>query len=97
MAEVAGEHVQFLAFHHMFDPDDDKQPAQRGELYRRDPEATWRQLMAAWTINDRKIRQVRQSRGASPLPLAMTECPFTIPGCNQCDVLSTWAAGARGY
>ena len=70
-----------------------KQPVLRGELYRRDPEATWRQLMAAWAINDRKIRQVRESRGASPLPLAMTECHFTIPGRNRCDVLSTWAAG----
>jgi alpha-N-arabinofuranosidase len=93
MAEVAGEYVQFLAFHHMFDPDDDKQPVLRGELYRRDPAVTWHQLMAAWNIHDRKIRQVRESRGASPLPLAMTECHFAIPGRNRCDVLSTWAAG----
>jgi alpha-N-arabinofuranosidase len=93
MAEVAGDHVQFLAFHHMFNPDDDGQPVLRGELYRRDPEARWRQLMAAWAINDRKIRQMRESRGASLLPLAMTECHFTIPGRNRCDVLSTWAAG----
>ena len=93
MAEVAGEHVQFLAFHHMFDPDNGKQPVLRGELYRRDPEATWHQLMEAWKINDQKIREVRESRGGSPLPLAMTECHFAIPGRNRCDVLSTWAAG----
>ena len=31
MAEVAGEHVQFLAFHHMFDPDKPRQPVLRGE------------------------------------------------------------------
>ncbi len=93
MAEVAGEHVQFLAFHHMFDPDNGKQPVLRGELYRRDPEATWHHLMEAWKINDRKIREVRESRGKSPLPLAMTECHFAIPGRDRCDVLSTWAAG----
>lgn len=93
MAEVAGEHVQFLAFHHMFDPDNDKQPVLRGELYRRDPDATWHQLMEAWKINDRKIREARESRGRSPLPLAMTECHFAIPGRNRCDVLSTWSAG----
>src|SRR5215470_18667655 len=31
MAEVAGEHVQYLAFHHMFDPDAPRQPVLRGE------------------------------------------------------------------
>ena len=31
MAEVAGEHVQYLAFHHMFDPDSPRQPVLRGE------------------------------------------------------------------
>src|SRR5262245_25382473 len=31
MAEVAGEHVQYLAFHHMFDPDSRQQPVLRGE------------------------------------------------------------------
>jgi alpha-L-arabinofuranosidase len=93
MAELAGEHVQFLAFHHMFDPDNSKQPVLRGELYRRDPEATWHQLMEAWKLNDRKIREARESRGSSRLPLAMTECHFAIPGRDRCDVLSTWAAG----
>ena len=93
MAEVAGEHVQFLAFHHMFDPDRRQQPVLRGELYRRDPDATWRQLMAAWQINDTKIRTVRESLGARKMPLAMTECHFVIPGRDRGDVLSTWAAG----
>ncbi len=93
MTEIAGEHVQFLAFHHMFDPDNGRKPVLRGELYRRDPEATWNQLMEAWKINDRKIREARQSRGSSQLPLAMTECHFAIPGRDRCDVLSTWAAG----
>lgn len=93
MTEVAGEHVQFLAFHHMFNPDNSKQPMLRGELYRRDLDATWHRLMQAWKINDRKIREARDSRGNSQLPLAMTECHFSIPGRNRCDLLSTWAAG----
>ena len=93
MAEIAGEHLQFLAFHHMFDPDNGAQPVLRGELYRRDPEATWHQLMEAWKLNDRKIREARDSRGQSKIPLALTECHFAIPGRNRCDVLSTWAAG----
>src|SRR5439155_72090 len=64
MAEVAGEHLQFLAFHHMFDPDAQGQPVLRGELYRRDPDASWDKLMKAWEIADAKIRTVRDSLGA---------------------------------
>jgi alpha-L-arabinofuranosidase len=93
MLEVAGEQVQMLAFHHMFNPDDERHPVLRGESYRRDPEATWHQLMKAWEINDRKIRTVRDSLGGSPKPLALTECHFTVPGRDRGDVNSTWATG----
>jgi alpha-L-arabinofuranosidase len=93
MIEVAGEHVQMLAFHHMFNPDDEKRPVLRGELYRRDADETWRQLMKAWEINDRKIRTTRESLGNRAIPLAMTECHFTVPGRDRGDVNSTWATG----
>jgi alpha-L-arabinofuranosidase len=93
MAEVAGEHVQYLAFHHMFDPDAPRQPVLRGETYRRDPDASWAQLMTAWQTADAKIRTVRESLGARKLPLAMTECHFVIPGRDRGDVLASWAAG----
>ncbi|MGH9846442.1 MAG: alpha-L-arabinofuranosidase [Blastocatellia bacterium] len=93
MIEVAGEHVRMLAFHHMFNPDDEKHPVLRGELYRRDAEATWRQLMKAWEINDKKIRTMRDSLDRRTMPLAMTECHFTVPGRDRGDVNSTWATG----
>ena len=93
MADVAGEHAHYLAFHHMFDPDSRERPLLRGELYRRDPDATWAQLMNAWQTHDTKIRRVRDSLGSRRIPIALTECHFTIPGRNRCDVLSTWAAG----
>jgi alpha-N-arabinofuranosidase len=93
MAEVAGEHVHYLAFHHMFDPDSRERPVLRGELYRRDPDATWAQLMNAWQTHDIKIRRVRESLGGRHFPIALTECHFTIPGRDRCDALSTWAAG----
>jgi alpha-L-arabinofuranosidase len=93
MAEVAGEHVQYLAFHHMFDPDSPSQPVLRGEAYRRDPDAAWTQLMAAWQISDAKIRSVRESLGSAKIPLAMTECHFIIPGRDRGDVLASWVAG----
>ena len=93
MADAAGEHVQYLAFHHMFDPDSPKRPVLRGELYRRDPDATWEQLMTAWLATDAKIRTVRESLGGRRIALALTECHFAIPGRDRCDVLATWAAG----
>lgn len=93
MADVAGEHVHYLAFHHMFDPDSRERPVLRGELYRRDPDETWAQLMKAWETHDTKIRRVRDGRGGHRIPLALTECHFTIPGRDRNDVLSTWAAG----
>lgn len=92
MAEVAGEHIDYLAFHQMFNPDDSNDPVLRGELYRKDPAATWEVLMRAWEHNDRKIREVRDA-DRKGLPLAMTECHFAIPGNNRCDVLRSWAAG----
>ena len=93
MVEVAGEHVQFLAFHHMFDPDNAQTPVLRGELYRRDPDATWNQLMNAWQIADAKIKTMRESLGSHRMPLAMTECHFVVPGRDRGDVMATWAAG----
>ena len=92
MREVAGEHIQFLAFHAMFNPDT-KEPVLQGELYRRDPSATWEVLMKAWEISDSKIRRMRESLDGRVFPLAMTECHFAIPGRDRCDVLSTWTAG----
>ena len=93
MAAIAGEYVQYLAFHHMFDPDAPRQPVLRGEAYRRDPDAAWAQLMAAWQPADAKIRSVRDSLGGHGIPLALTECHFVIPGRDRGDVLASWAAG----
>jgi hypothetical protein len=93
MAEMAGEHVQYLAFHHMFDPDSPRQPVLRGETYRHDPDAAWAQLMTAWQTTDTKIRTVRDNLGARRMPLALTECHFVIPGRDRGDVIASWAAG----
>jgi len=93
MREFTGEHVDMLAFHQMFNPDDPDNPVLQGELYRRDPDATWSQLMTAWELNDAKIRMTREEVSRNPVPLAMTEMHFNLPGRDRCDVNSTWAAG----
>lgn len=93
MADQAGEHIDMLAFHHMFNPEDSRAPVLSGERYREDPAATWDCLMQAWRHNDAKIQEVRNSLGNRQVPLAMTECHFAIPGRDRCDVMSTWATG----
>jgi hypothetical protein len=93
MAEIAGEYLEYLAFHHMFDPDDHERPVLRNLEYRRDPHRTWDQLMQAYKIHEAKINSVRESVQGLNIPLAMTECHFAIPGRNRCEVLSSWAAG----
>jgi alpha-L-arabinofuranosidase len=93
MAEMAGERLDYLAFHHMFNPDDRNKPALRDLEYRKDPDRTWHLLMEAHKIHEQKIQQIRDSVADCGLPLAMTECHFAIPGRDRCDVLSTWAAG----
>jgi alpha-L-arabinofuranosidase len=93
MVDVAGEFVDMLAFHHMFNPDSRESPVLQGERYLRDPDATWHQLMEAWKLHDRKIREVRDSLDGREKPLAMTECHYAIPGRDRCDVMSTWATG----
>lgn len=93
MAEIAGQSVQYLAFHHMFNPDSTSHPVLRDDLFRRDPDATWEQLMTAWQVTDEKIQMIRDSLGARKIPIALTECHFVIPGRHRGDVLATWAAG----
>jgi len=94
MAEVAGEHLQYLAFHHMFNPDRNVPDSPlRGIEYRKDPARTWEHLMNAAQVHDARIRQMREQAAGIDLPLAMTECHFALPGRNRCEVLSTWAAG----
>ena len=94
MWEVAGEHLQYLAFHHMFNPDRGAADSPlRGIEYRKDPARTWEHLMRAAKVHEARIRRVRQEVPDASVPLAMTECHFALPGRNRCEVLSTWAAG----
>lgn len=94
MLEVAGEHLDYVAFHHMFNPDSGRpEPVLRGQEYRRDPEATWDRLMAARDVHEARIREMREQVADYDTPLALTECHLALPGRNRCEVLSTWAAG----
>ncbi|MBN1360758.1 MAG: twin-arginine translocation signal domain-containing protein [Sedimentisphaerales bacterium] len=94
MLEIAGEHLQYIAFHHMFNPDGgDRDSPLRGTEYRKDPARTWEHLMNACKPHEARIRWIREQVGDHPIPMALTECHFALPGRNRCEVLSTWAAG----
>lgn len=93
MLEMVGEHLDALAFHHMFHPSPDDAILD-GTNYRRDMAATWDVLMGAHLIQDRKIKQIREETAGSEVPLALTECHFTLAGRDRGDCMATWATGA---
>lgn len=92
MAEVAGEHLDYLAWHHMFHPcPNDK--ILDGTNYRRDPNAAWDALMAAPAIHEKKLLKRRAEIEGTGLYMALTECHFTLPGRDRGDVMASWAVG----
>ncbi|MEN6426244.1 MAG: alpha-L-arabinofuranosidase C-terminal domain-containing protein, partial [Phycisphaerales bacterium] len=92
MAEVAGEHLQYLAFHNGFGPGGDDSPL-RGIEYRKDSARTWEYLMRTCNEQQQRITDMRSQVAKSRIPLALTECHYGLAGRNRCEVLSTWAAG----
>jgi len=92
MSEVAGEHLDLLAFHHMFHPSPDD-PVLDGTNYRQHPQRAWDALMEAPAIHERKLSSMREQVQGTGLKLAMTECHFTIRGRDRGDVMSSWAVG----
>ncbi|MBN2128382.1 MAG: twin-arginine translocation signal domain-containing protein [Sedimentisphaerales bacterium] len=92
MAEIAGQELQYIAFHNGFGPGGADSPL-HGIEYRKDPAKTWAYLMKTCKTQEAKLNDMRSQVARYGIPLAMTECHFGLPGRNRCEVLSTWAAG----
>jgi len=92
MAEIAGEELQYLAFHDGLRSGGQGSPLQ-GIEYRRDPAKTWEYLQKACKAQETRIDDMRRQVEPYNIPLALTECHFILSGRNRCEVLSTWAAG----
>ncbi|MCC7352415.1 MAG: alpha-L-arabinofuranosidase, partial [Anaerolineae bacterium] len=92
MLEVAGEELQYIAFHHHFRSGLDDSPL-TGFEYRKDAARTWEHLQHAYKSTEARIQEMRQAVAGYPVSLALTESHFGAPGRNRCDVLATWAAG----
>lgn len=92
MLEIAGEELQYLAFHNGFGPGGEDSPL-RGIEYRKDWARTWEYFMKAYRMAEDRIREMRNEVAGLDIPLAITEEHFFLPGRNRCEALSTWAAG----
>jgi len=92
MLKVAGEKLDYIAFHHGFDC-----KPNHGILhatnYREDPEGAWNYLMNAYKSMENRIEEMRSLTEGYDTKLALTECHFFLLGRNRGEVLSTWAAG----
>lgn len=94
MVEKAGEHIDYVAFHHMFDAGQgNKNSVVLDNQYRKDPDATWDILMNGYKIHEQKILGMREQVASSGKHLALTECHYALRGRNRCEILSSWAAG----
>lgn len=94
LMEEAGQYIDYVAFHHMFDPGEGlKNSPVRNNEYRKDAAATWEVLMNGYKIHEQKIKKLRAETAPYKIPLALTECHYSIEGRNRCEVLSSWAAG----
>lgn len=93
MLEVAGDELQYLAFHHHFRSNLEGESPLNEPDYRKDPELTWQHLMSAYTSAEVKFKDMRDQMAGSDVKLVLTECHFGLPGRHRCEVLSSWAAG----
>lgn len=92
MLKIAGEHLQYIAFHHHFNSGYED-TVLKGIDYRKDWDRTWEELMVCHKSTGEKIAEMRQQIAGYNVKLAMTESHFALPGRNRNEVLSTWGAG----
>ena len=95
MMDIAGEYIDYIAFHHHFDPGSkgDTPSILRENEYRKNPAETWEALMQGFEIRNNKIADMKNEIGSTHLKLALTESHYSLRGRNRCEVLSSWAAG----
>ncbi len=94
MIETAGDHFDYVAFHHMFDPGhENSNSIVFDNEYRKNPEAAWEVLMDGYKAHEQKILRIREEVAPFGKPLALTECHYALRGRNRCEILSSWAAG----
>lgn len=92
MLEVAGEHLDYIAFHNGYHSALPDSPLNEDD-YRTDPARTWRHLMTGADWAALKLAEMRQQVAGAGVPLALTESHYGMPGRNRCDLMAAWATG----
>jgi alpha-N-arabinofuranosidase len=90
MIEVAGEYLDYIAFHPHFVYGLDSPLS--GTNYRKNPALTWKHFMDAHELLAKRLQKMRSQIEGSGLSLAITEGHFALRGSNRGYALSTWAA-----
>ncbi len=93
ICEVAGEEIDYIAFHYHFANSGLPDCPLNDADYRKNPEETWRHLMNTHKLLENYIDDMRSQVAPYGKRLAMTEGHYVLNGRDRCDVLSTWGAG----
>ena len=92
LLEVAGEHLQYVAFHHHWGHG--KQfPVFGQDEYRKDWAKTWASLMEVPALLENRMATMREEVKGHDVKLAMTEGHFAVHGRHRGDLLCSWGAG----
>ena len=99
LAEIAGEELQYIAFHNGLRSGGEGSPLY-GVEYRKDPDKTWAYFMKTCKAQEAKLKDMRSQVAKYNIPLALTECHYFLPGRNRCDtrhsrVASTHSSAVR--
>ena len=93
MCEVAGDEIDYIAFHYHFADSGLPDCPLNDREYRKDPDRTWKHLMNTYKSLEAYIDAMRKQIQPYGKRLAMTEGHYVLGGMDRCDVLSTWGAG----
>ena len=93
MCEVAGDEIDYIAFHYHFAGSGLPDCPLNDREYRKDPDRTWKHLMNTYKSLEAYIDTMRKQVRPYGKRLAMTEGHYVLGGRDRCDVLSTWGAG----
>ena len=94
MIEMAGEHINYIAFHSGYRSTMKNQPF-ADDKYREDPDNTWAHLMTGADWGMKKLTRMRQQTDGLGIPLALTEGHYgSVPGLGRGRFFTTWAIGA---
>lgn len=92
LLEVAGEHLQYIAFHHHWGGEPELAVLGQ-DKYRTNWAKTWAALMQVPALLEKRLAVLREEIKGYDVKLAMTEGHFGIPGRHRGDLLCSWAAG----